>query len=60
MRIVKLILVAAIPFALLGCPEDKKPTPDPAMSGAAAVKAAPAASGAGAGSAAPAKSGAGW
>ena len=60
MRIVKLILVAAIPFALLGCPEDKKPGPDPAATGAAAPKAAPAAPGAsGAASAAPAKSG-GW
>jgi hypothetical protein len=58
MRIVKLVLVAAIPFALLGCPEEKKPTPDPAASGVAAKAAVP--SGAPAGSAAPAKSGAGW
>jgi hypothetical protein len=57
MRIVKLLVLAAIPFALLGCPEDKKPTPDPAASGVAAKAAAPAASGAA--SAAPAKSG-GW
>jgi len=56
MRIVKLIVAAAIPFALLGCPDSAKPDPTPPVtSGAAAAVAAPAGS-----AAAPAKSGAGW
>jgi hypothetical protein len=57
MRIVKLIVAAAIPFALLGCPDSAKPDPSPpaAKSGAAAA-AVPAAAGS---AAAPAKSG-GW
>jgi hypothetical protein len=59
MRMLKLFLAAAIPFALLGCPDKANPDPAAKDAGAAtpATKAAgPAASG---GTAAPAKSG-GW
>ena len=57
MRIVKLFVAAAIPFALLGCPDSAKPDPAAAKPSAVtpAAKAPPAATGA----AAPAKSG-GW
>jgi hypothetical protein len=60
MRMLKFFLAAAIPFALLGCPD--KANPDPAAKGAASA-ATPAKAGASAGTAAPAapaKSGSGW
>jgi len=59
MRIVKLLVVAAIPFALLGCPDKANPDPAAAAKDAAAATAVPAAKAAGSASAAPAKSG-GW
>jgi len=60
MKVVRFLLVAAVPFALLGCPDSAKPDPasgtaaKPAASGAAAAakpaaSAEPAASGGGAG-----------
>ena len=55
MRMLKFFLAAAIPFALLGCPD--KANPDPAADAGAAAAVKPAASAAA--SAAPAKSG-GW
>ena len=58
MRVLKFFLAAAIPFALLGCPD--KANPDPAVKDAAAATAVkPAASAGTAAPAAPAKSG-GW
>lgn len=59
MRMLKLFLAAAIPFALLGCPD--KANPDPAAKdGGAGTPTTKAAGSAGtAASAAPAKSG-GW
>jgi hypothetical protein len=57
MRIVKIFVAAAIPFALLGCPDSAKPDPAAADGGATAAKAA--APGVSASAAAPAKSG-GW
>lgn len=57
MRIVKLLVAAAVPFILLGCPDNAKPDPAAAKPSASMAPAmtAPAAGG----SAAPAKSG-GW
>lgn len=58
MRMLKIFLAAAIPFALLGCPD--KANPDPAAAKGSATPAAKAGgSAAPAASAAPAKSG-GW
>lgn len=59
MRMLKFFLVAAVPFALLGCPD--KANPDPAADAGAATPATKAAGSAGAAApAAPAKSGSGW
>lgn len=59
MRMLKFFLAAAIPFALLGCPDKANPDPAAGKGSATPAKAggsaAPAAS-----AAAPAKSGAGW
>jgi len=62
MRMLKFFLAAAIPFALLGCPDKANPDPAAAKGGASATpatKAAGSAAAAPAASAAPAKSG-GW
>jgi hypothetical protein len=60
MRMLKFFLAAAIPFALLGCPDKASPDPAAAKAGASATPAAKAAGSAGtAAPAASAKSG-GW
>lgn len=62
MHIVRILVAAVFPIALLGCPDKSGDTkPDPAASASAAAKAAgTAAAATGASSAAPATSGGGW
>ncbi|MDB4939512.1 MAG: hypothetical protein JWP87_6484 [Labilithrix sp.] len=57
MRILKMFVAAAIPFALLGCPDSAKP--DPASGDAGAKPTTATTASAGGSAAAPAKSG-GW